>query len=101
MATVDRTRTNAFWAATRALDRAIDTASAGRPIHRSGTTFVPANLAASDRLSAYRKVGPVSVVDADGNETRLPMYRTSEIVAGLVVLGLLVWALIRRPSVPA
>jgi hypothetical protein len=101
MATVGSARTNAFWAASRALDRAIESATGGRPIHPSGTTFVPANLADSERLSAYRRRGPVSVVDADGNETRLPMSRASDVIVGLAILGLIVWAVVRRPSVSA
>ena len=41
---VDPRSTSAVRAATRALNRAIDTAIAGRPTHASGATFVPADL---------------------------------------------------------
>ena len=96
MATVDTPRTAAFRAASEALDRAIEAAIAGSPIHRSGTTFVPADLAASGRLSSYRSLGPVSIVEADGNETRLSQDRSREIMLAAIVIGLVVWALGRR-----
>ena len=101
MATVDSPRTNAFLAASRALDRAIETAVSGTPSHPSGTTFVPADLAASGRLPAYRRLGPVSIVDADGNETRLSHDRFWGIALAVVIAGALFWALARRPRVPA
>jgi hypothetical protein len=99
MATVDSRRTSAFRAASRALDHAIETAVSGTPSHASGTTFVPANLAGSNRVSSYRRLGPVSVVDSEGNETRLPQDHFREIALALVVLGAVVWALSRRPAI--
>jgi hypothetical protein len=101
MATIGSPRTNAFLAASRALDRAIETAIAGTPSHPSGTTFVPAHLAASGRLPSYRRLGPVSVVDADGNETRLSHDRFWEIALAAVIAGVLLWALGRRSRVVA
>jgi hypothetical protein len=96
MATVD-SRTGAFHAASRALDHAIDSAVEGRPTHPSGTTFVPADLAASGHVRSYRRLGPVSVVDSDGNETRLPQDHTRELVIAGVLIALVVWAVARRP----
>ncbi len=96
MATLDTTRTSAFLAASRVLDQAIEAALEHRPTHASGTTFVPADIAGSGRIAAYRRLGPVSVVDADGNEIRLPQDRTLEIVLGVVAVGVLAWALSRR-----
>lgn len=96
MATVESSRSSAFRAASRALGHAIDTAVEGRPIHPSGTTFVPADLASSPRLSGHRRLGPVSIVDAEGNETRLRQDHTREIVLAVAVIGLVVWALSRR-----
>jgi hypothetical protein len=98
MATVDSSRTGAFRAAARALDRAIDAAIEGRSTHTFGTTFIPADLAASGRVRAYRGLGPVSIVDADGNETRLGRERTRDFVVAAAIVGLLIWALSRRPS---
>src|SRR5918996_1609124 len=97
MAAVESTRTSAFRAASRALDHAIEAAVDGSPIYRSGTTFVPADLAASGRLNSYRRLGAVSIVDAEGNETRLRQYHSREIVLAVAVLGLVVWAFARRP----
>ena len=96
MATVD-SRTGAFRAASRALDHAIESAVEGGATHPSGTTFVPADLAASGRVGSYRRLGPVSVVDSDGNETRLPQDHTRELVLAGVVIALVVWAVARRP----
>ena len=101
MATIDSSRTNAFRAGSRALDRAIESAIAGIPTHASGTTFVPADLAASGRVGSYRRVGPVSIVDAEGNEIRLPQDHLREIAIALVIAGVVVWALARRPRVIA
>jgi hypothetical protein len=97
MATVDSSRSSAFRAASRALDHAIDAAVEGSPIHPSGTTFIPADLTASGRLSSYRRLGPVSIVDADGNETRFRRDHTRDIALAVVVIGLVMWALGRRP----
>src|SRR5947209_897921 len=101
MATVDSPRTGAFRAATRALDHAIESAIGGAPSHASGTTFVPADLAASGRVSTYRRMGPVSIVDAEGNETRLPQDHFREIAIALVVIGVAAWLLSRRPQLIA
>jgi hypothetical protein len=98
MATVDSSRTGAFRAAARGLDRAIDAAVEGRATHTSGTTFIPADLVATGRVPAYRRLGPVSIVDADGNETRLGRERTRDFVLAVAIAGLLIWALSRRPS---
>lgn len=97
MATLDPTRTSAFRAAARALDHAIDAAIDGRPGAPAGTTFVPADLVRSGRLTSYRRLGPVSVVDADGNEIRLPRDHTRELALAVVLVGLVVWAVSRRP----
>ncbi len=64
--------TSAFRAASRALDHAIEAAVEGDPTHASGTTFVPAELAEGRRLSMYRRLGPVSVVDGNGEEAHYP-----------------------------
>jgi hypothetical protein len=98
MATVDSSRTGAFRAATRALDHAIDAAVAGRLTHPSGTTFVPADLASSGRIRGYRWLAPVSIIDADGNETRLGHERTRDVVIAAAIIGLIIWAVARRPS---
>jgi hypothetical protein len=77
---------SAFRAATRALDRAVEAAVEGTPTHPSGTTFVPADVAERGRLTLYRRLGPVSIVDADGNEIRLRQYRASAATAGLTLM---------------
>jgi hypothetical protein len=86
-------------AASRALDRAIEAAIGGAPSHPSGTTFVPADLAASGRVPAYRRLGPVSIVDADGNEMRLPQDHLWEIAVVALIAGVVLWALARRSRV--
>jgi hypothetical protein len=53
---------------------------------------------ASGRSQAYRRLGPVSIVDADGNETRLGRDRTRDIVIAAAILGVIVWALARRSA---
>jgi hypothetical protein len=101
MATVDSPRTAPFRAAARALDHAIDSAINGMPSHASGTTFVPADLAGSGRITAYRRIGPVSIVDAEENETRLPPDHSREIAIAILFIGVAVWLLARRPPVAA
>ena len=91
MATVDRTRSGAFVAASRALDGAIEAVLGGEVGRPSGTTFVPADIARTEHLRWYRRLGPVSIVDADGNETRLPRDRTREFLLGAALVGVLVW----------
>jgi len=98
MATLDAARSGAFRAAARALDHAVESAVAGTPSHVSGTTFVPADLAGSGHMDAYRRLGPVSIVDADGNEMRVPQDHFREIAVALVIAGLVIWALSRRPQ---
>jgi hypothetical protein len=61
----------AFHAASRALDAAVDSVVDGVETRASGTTFVPADLARDEHIARYRKTGPVTVVDAEGNEVRL------------------------------
>ena len=97
MATVDPTRSSAFRAASRALDAAIEAIIDGEVGRASGTTFVPADLARAGRLKAYARLGPVSIVDAEGNETRLPQDRTREMVAVAVIVGVVVWIAVRGP----
>jgi hypothetical protein len=99
MATIDRPRSGAFHGAASALDHAIESAIDGAPSHASGTTFVPADLAGSGHISAYRRLGPVSIVDADGNETRLPQDRFRQLAVALVIAGVVAWLLSRRPRV--
>lgn len=99
MATIDTPRSGAFRGAVHALDRAIESAIEGAPSHASGTTFVPADLAGSGHINAYRRLGPVSVVDAAGNETRLPQDQFRELAVVLVIAGIVVWLLSRRPRV--
>ena len=91
MATVDRTRSGAFRAASRALDAAIDAVLEGDAHHPSGTTFVPADIADTARLRSYKRLGPVSIVDADGNETRLPQDRTREFLIAAAAVGLILF----------
>ena len=98
MATVDRTRSGAFVAASRALDAAIEAVLDGQGGRPTGTTFVPADIADTERLSWYRRLGPVSILDADGNETRLPRDRTREFLLGAALLGILVWIAGRSAS---
>jgi hypothetical protein len=95
MATINTQRTSAFWAATRALDCAIDNALEHSSSAASGTTFVPAHLVGSARVPAYRRLGPVTIVDSDGNETRLGQDRTREMLAAAALFGILVWAAAR------
>lgn len=99
MATLDSPRTSAFHAASRALDHAINAAIDGVPSHASGTTFVPSDLASTGRVGTYRRLGPVSIVDSEGNETRLPQDHSREIVLALVIIGLLALLASRRPRV--
>jgi hypothetical protein len=40
----------------------------------------------------------VSIIDADGNETRVGRERTRDVVIAAAVVGLIVWALARRPA---
>ncbi len=96
MATLDTHQTSSFHTAARALDHAIDAALEHAPTYASGTTFVPADLAGSGRLQAYRRLGPVTIVDADGNETRLTQDRTLELLAAAVAVGVLLWAFSRN-----
>ena len=49
-------------------------------------------------MDAYRRLGPVSIVDADGNEMRVPQDHFREIAVALVIAGLVIWALSRRPQ---
>lgn len=100
MATLEETRSSAFRAASRSLDHAIDAAIAGTPSHASGTTFVPADLTTAGRISSYRRLGPVSVVDADGDENLRSQDHSRDIVIALIVAGV-IWALIRRSGSPA
>jgi hypothetical protein len=101
MATLDSTRSGAFRAASRLLDSAIEGAERGEFTHPSGTTFVPADIASSPRLKAYRRIGPVSIVDAEGNEVRLPTDRTREVVLVAALIGIAIWVFARRPRVSA
>jgi hypothetical protein len=91
MATLEETRSSAL----RALDHAIDAAIAGTPSHPSGTTFVPADLATTGRISSYRRLGQVSVVDADGDENLRSQDHSRDILIALIVAGV-IWVLIRR-----
>lgn len=99
MATVDSPHTSAFRAASRALDHAIEAAIGGTPSHVSGTTFVPSDLAATGRVGAYRRVGPVSIIDSEGNETRLSQDYSREIVIALVIIVVVALLASRRPRV--
>jgi hypothetical protein len=98
MASVEPTHSSAFRSASRALDAAIDSVLDGDHRYPSGTTFVPADLAATGRVKSYARLGPVSIVDADGNETRLPQDRMREIVLIALLLGVAAWIAARRPS---
>lgn len=98
MATVDTPRSAAFRAASRALDHAIESTIAGKPTHASGTTFVPADLAGSGHIGTYHRLGPVSIIDAEGNETRLPQDHLRGLGVVLLIAGLVAWALSRRPQ---
>ncbi len=98
MATLDSPRTGAFHAAARALDDAIDSAIKGVPSHVPGTTFVPADLAGTGRVAMYRRTGPVTIVDAEGNETRLSQDHLRETAIALLVIGVVAWLLSRRPQ---
>jgi hypothetical protein len=101
MAAIDSTRSNAFAAASRALDHAIEAMVDGRASHPSGTTFVPADLARDDSIAKYRKTGPVTIVDADGNETRLGRGKPGvEIILWIIVGAAVAWALRRSPRLP-
>jgi hypothetical protein len=96
MATLDTARTSAFIAASRILDEAIDAAIDGAASHASGTTFVPAHLAATGHVGAYRRLGPVTIVDADGNELRLARDRTLPMLIAASAAVLLVAMLLGR-----
>jgi hypothetical protein len=102
MATLDSTRSAAFHAASRALDAAIDSVVEGVDMHASGTTFVPADVVNDERIARYRKTGPVTIVDAEGNQVRLERdHSARQLVLVAVVAGMIAWALARRPGVPA
>jgi hypothetical protein len=51
-------------------------------------------LAGSGRLDAYRRLGRVSVVDADGNQTVLTKDHSKEIIVALLIGGV-IWFLLR------
>jgi hypothetical protein len=101
MATVEPTHSSAFRAASRALDAAIDTILEADPRYPSGTTFVPADLAGAGHVKSYARIGPVSIIDADGNETRLPQDHTRELVLIVLVVSVAVWVAARRPRGPS
>jgi hypothetical protein len=46
-----------------------------------------------------RRLGPVSIIDADGNETRLPQDHFREIAVVALLAGIVLWALARRSRV--
>ncbi len=96
MATLETPPSSAFEAASRALDHAISTAVEHAPSHASGTTFIPADLVGSGRFREYRRLGPVSIIDSNGNETRLSQDRTIEFWIATIAIGAIVWALARR-----
>ncbi|MEA2491634.1 MAG: hypothetical protein QOH21_3426 [Acidobacteriota bacterium] len=100
MAAVDHTRrSGAFEAASRALDAAVDAVLAGEPGYASKTTFVPADLVRTEPLARQLKHGPVVVVDADGNETRIGGANTTHLVAIGIAIGVVVlWAYRRALS---
>lgn len=101
METLDPPRTSTFRAATNALERAIEAEVSGRASHASGTTFVPADLAGSGRLDTYRRLGPVTIVDADGNQTIVPKATSREMIVLALIAGAALWMLARRPRAPA
>jgi hypothetical protein len=47
-------------------------------------------------VPVYRRLGPVSIVDAEGNETRLAQGHFWEIAVAAVIAGVVLWALTRR-----
>lgn len=100
MATVDHTpRSAAFDAASRAFDAAVEAALGGETLHPSSTTFVPADLVRTGPLARQLKHGPVVIVDAEGNETRIGRAGSSHVIAVLAALGLVVlWAYRRAVS---
>jgi hypothetical protein len=98
MAAVDHTRrSGAFEAASRAFNSAIEAAITGETVHPSKTTFVPADLVRSEPLMRQLRHGPVVIVDADGNETRLGHANSAVLLAAAAAIGLaLLWALGHR-----
>lgn len=70
-------------------------------VEGSGGGVKSAAWARTERLRSYQRSGPVSVVDVDGNETRLPQDRSREVLVAAVLAGLLVWIAPRRTRASA
>ena len=92
MATVGTAPRTALDTLSRAVDTAIDAAIAGRVSHRSGTTFIPADVAVPARARR-----PYVVVHEDGTqELHRNHARTAVVVAGLVLVA--AWLISREPA---
>lgn len=61
----------------------------------------PLTLAGSGHLEAYRRLGPVSIVDADGNQTQMSKATGREMIVLALIAGAALWILARRPRVLA
>jgi hypothetical protein len=85
MATVSTPSRPALEAASHALDTAIEAAVAGRAAHRSGTTFIPADVAVPSRARR-----PYVVVHEDGREELHPRNHV-KVAVGIGVVLLAVW----------
>jgi hypothetical protein len=93
MATVETTTSRpALGALSSALDAAIEAAVAGRATHRSGTTFIPIDVAVPARARR-----PYVVVHEDGRQELHPR-NYAKVLVGLGLVGLIVWALGRDPA---
>ena len=85
MATVDTTSRPAFEALSHALDTAIEAAVAGRATHRSGTTFIPADVQVPARARR-----PYVVVHEDGQQELHPRNH-AKVALGIAVVLLAAW----------
>jgi hypothetical protein len=92
MATVGTPPRPAIEAVSRVLDAAIEAVVAGRATHRSGTTYVPADVAVPARARR-----PYVVVHEDGREELHPRNHV-RILLGIGVVAIALWLIGRDPD---
>jgi hypothetical protein len=101
MSTVEPARSRADEHTWEALRRGISSEIAGKPLHRSGTAYVPADLpdleSVLGRLKSERR--PVVLVHDDGTEQVIDRgeddFRRAVMIGLLVVAGVLLWDVLK------